>query len=407
MQRTPRLVDERRISDRPQLELVHRRRVNDRSPDSTPGAASKNPPVNTTPTASSSPHSDSYRVSSIATSALAIMAAMPIIYFGKVVIVTVLFSVLLAFILEPLVRLFEKARLPRPFAALLTMVVLLGAVYAASYFSYLKAVDFAHQLPKYSQRIRSSMDKLRNRTQQIQQTTKEMLPDQNKDAVKVQQVDQGVSGYLSAGSGLTEAFFSVSFVPFLAFFMLTWRDHMRRSVVLLFPRESRNSAYVAVSNIADMLRQFIVGNLLIGVMVGAANAAAFWALHIPYFYFVGPISGFLSLVPYLGVLLALVPPMAAGLGQLSTTGMVLVAVTVLGSHLVALNVLYPKILGKRLELNPLIVTFALLFWGFFWGAMGLILAIPVTAAIKIVLEHIEGLHPLAYLLGEGKEIEPA
>lgn len=337
---------------------------------------------------------------------LCIFAALPILYFGKTVFLTTLISVLLAFILEPLVRVFEKMRLPRPLASLASMLILTGALYGASYFSYLKAVDFAQQLPKYSQRIKQSVVKLRMKTQQITDSTKAILPDANKGAVKVQTVDTGWSSYFAAGSNVTEMVFSLSFIPFLAFFMSTWRDHLRRSAVLLFARGDRTNAYVAISNIAEMLRQFIVGNLLIGIIVGATSAAAFAMLHIPYFYFVGPISGFLSLVPYLGVLLAIVPPIAAGMGHLSGTGMLLVVGIVLGSHLIALNVLYPKILGSRLELNPLVVTFSLLFWGFMWGAMGLILAIPLTAAIKIIMEHIDGLGPLAFLLGEDKGPEP-
>jgi predicted PurR-regulated permease PerM len=65
-----------------------------------------------------------------------------------------------------------------------------------------------------------------------------------------------------------------------------------------------------------------------------------------------------------------------------------------------LNVLYPKIIGKRLQLNPLAVTLALLFWGWLWGAMGLILAVPITAALKIIFDHVEGLRPWGAWLGE-------
>jgi predicted PurR-regulated permease PerM len=121
---------------------------------------------------------------------------------------------------------------------------------------------------------------------------------------------------------------------------------------------------------------------------------------VPFFYFIGFISGFLSIVPYLGVVLALIPPLIAGLGVLSPQTMILLAIVVLGLHLFAMNVLYPKIIGKRLQLNPLTVTIALLFWGWLWGAMGLILAIPVTAAIKIVLDHVEGFEGYGHWMGE-------
>jgi predicted PurR-regulated permease PerM len=174
-------------------------------------------------------------------------------------------------------------------------------------------------------------------------------------------------------------------------------------VVQLFRRENRTTAYVALSHISKMLRAFIAGNFVIGLATGVLSAALFWWLEIPYWYFVGPISGFVSLIPYLGVPLAILPPVAAGITTLKASGFLVVAAGVVIFHLIALNVLYPKVLGSRLQLNPLAVTAALLIWGFLWGAVGLILAIPITAAMKIVFEHIDTLQPLSHLLGEGDE----
>ena len=67
----------------------------------------------------------------------------------------------------------------------------------------------------------------------------------------------------------------------------------------------------------------------------------------------------------------------------------MVVLCVIGMHLLALNVLYPKLLGGRLRINPLAVTIALLFWGTIWGAVGLVLAIPITGAIKIIFDHVD------------------
>jgi predicted PurR-regulated permease PerM len=128
--------------------------------------------------------------------------------------------------------------------------------------------------------------------------------------------------------------------------------------------------------------------------------SVFGVLGLPYFYFLGVLSGFLSLIPYLGVILALIPPIVAGLGQINSEQVLAIIATVLGLHLFALNVLYPKIIGKRLQLNPLAVTIALLFWGWLWGAMGLILAVPITAALKIIFDHVEGLRSWGAWLGE-------
>jgi predicted PurR-regulated permease PerM len=179
-----------------------------------------------------------------------------------------------------------------------------------------------------------------------------------------------------------------------------WQEHVRASTVMLCPMNSRHTAYVTLGLISAMIRSFMVGNLIIAVFMGAISTVVFGFLHIPFFYFVGFISGFLSLVPYLGVLLAMAPPVFVGVAHITSESLLVIVITVFGLHLISMNVLYPKFLGPRLQLNPLAVTLALLFWGWMWGAIGLLLAIPVTAAMKIIFDHVESLRAYGAWLGD-------
>jgi predicted PurR-regulated permease PerM len=338
----------------------------------------------------------------LAQGVIAVVAAGAALYFAKVVFIVIFVSMLLAFVLEPVTRLFERIRLRRPVAALLAVMLLMVALYGIAYVSYNKAVSFANNLPHYSREIKRITEKFRRQAQTIQQSTDQIFPGAaaNKNTVTVKQESNWANTLFSNMGNATEIVFSASFVPFLAYFMLTWKEHSRRCSVMLFPMNMRSTAYATLTAIAEMVRGFIVGNFLVGLFIGAISTAIFGLIGIPYFYFIGFISGFLSLVPYLGVLLAVAPPVLTGLGHVHPTSLLLVLATVLGLHLFALNVLYPKFMGRRLQLNPLTVTLALLFWGWIWGAMGLILAIPMTAACKIVCDHIEGLRPLGAWMGE-------
>ena len=105
-------------------------------------------------------------------------------------------------------------------------------------------------------------------------------------------------------------------------------------------------------------------------------------------------------MPYLGVFLALLPPLAGGIETLNKTGVAIVLVTVILLHILTMNVLYPKIVGKRLRLNPLAVTLALLFWAWIWGGMGLLLAVPIVGATKIVCDHVASLRGFGTWLGD-------
>ena len=335
---------------------------------------------------------------------LTIFVILAICYFAKLVLVTIFTSVLIAFILEPLVRVMGKIRIPRTIGSGIAVLLVLALLYGLSYFFYQRAVDFARQLPKVQSEITKIIGKYQKGAEQIRQSTQSVVPGGDKNAVPVKvQQESGIRGLIGGTeiANIGEVLLTIAFIPFIVYFMLTWQEHMRRSTVGLFPSGKRLKAYSTMGKISEMMKGFIVGNFAIGIFMSIASAIVFAFLHLPYFYFLGLISGFLSLIPYLGVILALLPPIASGLGVLHSSGIIVIAVVILGLHVFSMNVLYPKVIGGRLELNPLAVTLGLLIWGWIWGAMGLILAVPVLGAIKIVCDNIEGLQPFGRLLGEG------
>jgi predicted PurR-regulated permease PerM len=290
---------------------------------------------------------------------LAIAAVFAICYAAKLVMITVLTSILLAFVLAPLVDALRQWRIPRSVGALLAVALLLACAYGVMYFSYNQARSFIRDLPKYSQ------DWLTN-----------------------------------SASSLTELLVFASFIPFLVYFMLSWMEQMRGATVNLFRPENRDAVNRMLGGIASMFRGFVAGNFICGLVMGIVSVVAFGILGLPYFYFLGIISAFLSLIPNLGVVLAMLPPLAAGVGTLDGPKLLWIVVITIALHMFAINVFFPKIIGRRLNLNPLVVTIALLAWGWLWGVMGLILAVPITGALKIVFDHVDSLQRFGAWMGE-------
>jgi predicted PurR-regulated permease PerM len=287
-------------------------------------------------------------------------------------------------------------RLPRSLAAAIAILLLLAALGGIVSYSYNQAATLVQDLPKYASKVREEVLRFRKQAESF-----EVLPPEHEKGVLSVRPATDWTDVLTRGFGsASAAILAVSFVPFLVFFMLTWQQHVRSATVMLFPLENRHTAYVTLGLISAMVRSFMVGNLLIGLFVGAVSTVIFWTIHLPFFYFAGFVSGFLSLVPYMGALLALVPPIFVGLGHTGSEEIFIIIATVLGLHMVALNLLYPRFLGKRLQLNPLAVTMGLLVWGGLWGGMGLLLAIPITAAMRIIFAHVESLKPYGAWLGE-------
>ncbi len=334
---------------------------------------------------------------------LAAAAVLSLIYVAKLILIVLLVSVLISFVLAPMVDFLVMHQLPRGVASFIAVFALVCACLVATYVSYSRALDFAHALPQYKSHIRGIVEKVRNQAEELEKTTEAVVPEEtNEKAVPVTlQRTNAWTDLLTNNAGtVTDLVLTVTFVPFLVYFMLSWKDHVRTASVMLFSMENRNTAYVMLGLISGMIRSFIVGNFLIGIFISACSMLAFGLMGIPYFYFIGVISGFLSLIPYLGVMLALVPPLFVDLGHLTPASAIVVFGVVIGLHLFAMNVLYPKILGKRLRLNPLALSISLLFWGWMWGGSGLILAVPITGAAKIIFDHVERLRPFGTWLGE-------
>jgi predicted PurR-regulated permease PerM len=346
----------------------------------------------------------SIKAGSIAQIVIAAIAVIGLIYLLKVVLVTTLTAILLAFVMEPLVKQLGRIGLPRAVGALLAVLLLLTVSVTLTWFFYSQAVDFATQLPKYSGNIRSAIAGFRAETSKLEESTRSVIasPKLDKRPVPVEiEESPGLSRVISAGNGTVgEIVLAISFLPFLVYFMLTWKEHVHANTVRIFPKEHRLAAHRTVAKMSEMIRSFISANVVMGLAATLISGAVFWRLGIPYFYFLGAISGFVSLIPYLGVFLALLPPLAGGIGILDKTGVLTVFLTVIGLHIVITNILFPKLLGKRLRLNPLAVSVSLLFWAWIWGAMGLILAVPLVAATKIICDYIDSLHGIAAWLGD-------
>jgi predicted PurR-regulated permease PerM len=362
-----------------------------------------------------------------------------ILYFGRLFFITSLTAMIIAFILEPFVTLLMRIRFPRSLASFVVCTIALLFIYMIGMGAYSQGAAIYADLPKYGERIGDVIDEVRQRVQSAEERTLQMVVParqrQQQEAERLRQQQQAaasrrnrkvepvpavpptgtaaipevrihedstpIGDYIySRLTSVYQILLMVSFIPFLVYFMLSWRDHINRSFLQFFHGEDRLIAARSLEGIAEMVRAFVVGNFLLGLLLAVLSSVLFWMMHLPYPLLVGPLSGFMSLVPYVGMPLAMIPPLFAALGVNTFSTYVLVIAVVAMLHLIALNLLYPKIVGSRVHLNPLVVTFSLMLWGFLWDAPGLLLAIPLTAGLKAVCDNVKGLRPIGKFLGD-------
>jgi predicted PurR-regulated permease PerM len=357
-----------------------------------------------------------------------------LLYFGRVFFITSIVAIMIAFILEPLVALLMRIRLPRSLASFLVCTLALVSLWVLCMGAYSQLSSLYGQLPTYGQRIADLVDGIQQRLEHAeQQTYRVLMPARQRQEeerakaaqqaaeqaraagrsrrraastlppptetpaipeVRIHQDQSPIGNFIYAGlSSFYQILLMASFVPFLVYFMLSWRDHINRSFLQFFQGEDRMIAARSLAGVADIVRAFVVGNFLLGLFLAVLSSAIFEWLRLPFALLAGALSGFLSLVPYVGLPLAMVPPLFAALAPNLLEIYIGVVLSVALLHLLALNVLYPKIVGARVHLNPLL-------WGFLWDAPGLLLAIPLTAALKAVCDNVKDLRPFGKFLGD-------
>jgi predicted PurR-regulated permease PerM len=337
---------------------------------------------------------------------IAVAIVIACINFASSIIITLICAILIAFVLEPSVSFLERIHIPRWLGALLMLVISIGLLYLVIYGIYDRVISFIQEFPTYGAPLRHLFANFEDMVKNIEKLASGVVPSStqpqsNLPTIRLQQ-ESHWGQYLLRGIGSVYTFIvTVMFIPFLVFFMLTAKGHIWKGTLNLFSDRHREQAEIVILGIGHMIRRYVMGNFLVAVMAAALITPVFALMKLHFAMLIGPLAAFLSMIPYLGVAVAMAPPLMMALGQYtSATPFIIIAVTIMVVHFLAINVLTPKFVGHQVSLNALTVTIAMLFWGWLWGAAGLILAVPMTAALKAVCDHVEKLKPWGAWMGE-------
>ena len=346
---------------------------------------------------------------------IAILGLLALLHFAASVFITLFSAMLLAFALEPLVHLLcVRTPLRRHHASGIVVFLFVAMLYGLFYATYLRAENFLAEIPAITEKIRSApmVTSLTNRAEELNRVFAEagrrIAPPAAASArpktappVMVRDAESFTGSLLQGLGSLSGVLFALGFIPFLVYFILADREPLTRRTRELFPEEHRATVGEILLDIERMMRKFLLGNAVIALILSTATVLVFLLVGLPYAVVLGILSGTLSIVPYLGLPLALLPGGVVGLVSFESGGpfLVLIAsVTVL--HLVAANYLTPKLVGGGVRLNATASTVALLFFGWLWGGMGLLLGIPILAVLKCIFDNVPSTRRIGMFLGE-------
>jgi predicted PurR-regulated permease PerM len=324
------------------------------------------------------------------------------LYWAEIVVLTVILSVLLAYFLDPLVQLMERWHVPRALGSLIVLLLATAVLVGLGVLTGSRLNRFIADWPRYSAMLQNASAVVAEHLRHFMQGFLHLRPEEaGKGFGFVLAEQDSLRNLLLRGLGsLYSLIWVLAFIPFLVFFMLWEKNNVWQSTLNLFPSAQREQARSGLEELSAALRGYIVGNAIVAGILVLTSWLFFWLIGLEYAFLSALFSGLLNLVPYLGAVLAWIPPFASGLGEWSSIGPFLgVAMVLTVQHIIAINALFPALVGRRVHLNAVSVAIGLLFWGWLWGGIGLILAIPIIVTMKVICDQVDTWRPIGQWLG--------
>jgi len=335
---------------------------------------------------------------------LALSATAAFCYFASPIVVPLVAAVSCAFILSPAVSLLKKIKIPHLLAVVIVMLIAVGIFFAIIYLLGQQLQSLAVDLPHYLEGLTKLSVDLKERAGVIQERFPNLIPDIENLEVKPSALTDA-SKYLFKGISSAVSFLFSSFlIIFLTFFILYDQEIFRKKLARAFGKSQEGVTQDILLEINNQIRGFMVVKFIVTVALTVVFTVGLLLLKVNYAYIWGPLAALLNLIPYVGSFIGAVPPIiVAGIQTKAVMPMVWVAIFFAVVQVLESNLITPKLTSDTVDLNPLAVLVASMFWGLLWGAIGVILAIPITAAIKVICDHVESLEPIGLFLGGKRE----
>jgi predicted PurR-regulated permease PerM len=371
------------------------------------------------------PASDLRWGSFVALSVVAVVLVVFMLEWLHAVLIPIVIGVLLAYALDPFVRILARARIPRAVSAGVVVLVFLAVLGLGAYSLSGQALQIVRQVPEAAQRLRDrvrqrdaanagALGEVQKAATELQKTAEvasqqtEPKPDAaaGRPVQKVEVVEPAfdAKSYLYwGGMNLLGAAGQFAVIMFLVYFFLVTGDLYKRKILKIAgPERSKKRQTVQIlDDINAQISSFIRVQVFTSAVVAVATTAALWFLGVQQYIIWGLLAGLFNSIPYVGPIVVTAAIGVVAFVQFDDLGRTLIvcAATFLITTLEGF-LLTPALMSRASRMNPVAIFVGLLFWGYVWGIWGAVLAVPMLMMIKAASDHIEELQPVSELLGE-------
>lgn len=334
---------------------------------------------------------------------ISLIALCYIAVLGKTVLVPLVFALLFSVMLLPLAGFLERrCRFPRSLASIVSVLLLVGSLAGLLYLVGSQISNLADDWPQFKQQVMSSVTSLQQWiSAKFHIRIRQQMTYVNNATSKLLETGGSVLG--NVAMSVSSLLLTLVFILIDTFFLLYYRRLIIRFLVAVFREENAVIVYDIIAQVQSRIRQYILGLLLEMVIVATATCLALWILGIKYAILLGLLTGLFNLVPYIGIITALLLSLLVTFATAGAAKLVLVIAVTLGIHLIDSNVLLPVIVGSKVRINAFITILGVVIGENIWGIAGTFLAIPIIAIAKIVFDRIEPLKPWGLLFGDERD----
>lgn len=355
---------------------------------------------------------------SVALKGLFVLASFYTLALAKDVLMPLTLALLIAFLFSPLLGWLQRRRVPKPLGAALVVLSLLGTLVAGVYFLADPAkkwmAEGASVVTQLQQKVKKTVSDIEEARQQVEQIITPTSPAEKRGkAAPAAKTDtlafSLVDVVATTASVLAQVGWMVVLIFSLTYMILISEDTFRMRLVRVLPNLSeRKRALYIVEGVKQEVASYLATITVINIGVGVAVGIALHVTGIPNPVLWGAVAFALNYLPYIGPISGMAVIGLVGLLSFDDPADALLPVALyLAIHALEGQVLTPAVLGRRMTLNPAVVFISIVVWGWLWGIVGAVIAVPMLAIFKVFCDHIESMAPIGELLSGAETRQPS
>jgi predicted PurR-regulated permease PerM len=330
---------------------------------------------------------------------IGLFALLTILYIAKGIVIPLVFAIIIAIVLHPLVNFFVGLKINRLVAIIITMLLTLLVIVAFVAFLFLQASHFSESWPVL-------VDKF---TGMLNEIITEVSSYFNINTQNIREWFNNTIGELinSSSAAIGHALISVGnlvvilfLVPVYIFMLLFYHPILIAFIHRIFSTSNQSQVNEVVSKIKTVIQRYLIGLVIEAVIMATLNTTALLIIGIPYAFLLGIIGALLNAIPYIGGIIAVAIYMIVAFVTKSPAYVIYVIVIYSFIQFIDNHYIVPKIVASKVKINALFAIVAVIAGNALWGVPGMFLSIPLLAIVKLIFDHIEPLKPCGFLLGD-------